>query len=429
PGFHTRCYVEWEEYPRSRIIAAQRAGYFAPAPIWDDVTTFDAKPLAGAIDTLIGGYPCQGESLAGKRLGVNGERWLWDDFARIIGELGSTLQWCFFENVRGHLSSGLQTVLRSLRGLGFSTSVGIFSAGETGASHERQRVFIVAYRNRQDGQSDQRKKNPSTDWRDVAFWRGGAELADTPSARSAQRRPPGQSTPATQSGSGVVSESERPGRGDVGHPTGIGRDQRQPEPSIRSRGNSTACTGGQLDNAQCDGRHERGCRDNGGNVGIKSAAAGGDLADTSGSRIKAGGSEQDAGNQGIADQLIHHRRPLFPPGPAAASEWSDIITGSPDLAPAISLGCIKRACDNFAALVETGQLAETQAERRLCGMADELATRTRGLKLLGNGVFPLAAGHAWRTLSPAFGLRPMDLGAASGHPTTGSAIGHVRGGG
>lgn len=59
PGFHTRCFVEWEEYPRSVIIAAQRAGYLERAPIWDDLTTFDARPLSGAIDTLLAGYPCQ----------------------------------------------------------------------------------------------------------------------------------------------------------------------------------------------------------------------------------------------------------------------------------------------------------------------------------------------------------------------------------
>lgn len=157
PDFHTRCYVEWEDYPRQSIIAAQRAGYFAPAPIWDDVTTFDAKPLAGCIDTLLGGYPCQGESLAGKRRGKEDERWLWEDIERIIEELGPTLRWCFFENVRGHVSLGLQAVLRGLHRLGFKTSVGIFSAGETGAPHERQRVFIVAYRENTDRRSKQQE--------------------------------------------------------------------------------------------------------------------------------------------------------------------------------------------------------------------------------------------------------------------------------
>lgn len=68
PEFHTRCFVEWELYPRSTIIAAQNAGYFAPAPIWDDVTTFDGRPFRGAIDTILAGYPCQ-RSRALKLLG------------------------------------------------------------------------------------------------------------------------------------------------------------------------------------------------------------------------------------------------------------------------------------------------------------------------------------------------------------------------
>ena len=44
PGFHTRAFVEWEDWPRSVLAAAQRAGYFAPAPIWDDLCSFDRGP-------------------------------------------------------------------------------------------------------------------------------------------------------------------------------------------------------------------------------------------------------------------------------------------------------------------------------------------------------------------------------------------------
>ncbi len=74
PGFETRCWVEWDGEPRERIIAAQRAGYFAPAPIWDDVRAFDGQPLRAAIDTILAGYPCQPFSAAGKRLGERDER-------------------------------------------------------------------------------------------------------------------------------------------------------------------------------------------------------------------------------------------------------------------------------------------------------------------------------------------------------------------
>jgi hypothetical protein len=36
--------VDW---PRAVLIAAQRAGYFAPAPIWDDLRSFDARAFHG----------------------------------------------------------------------------------------------------------------------------------------------------------------------------------------------------------------------------------------------------------------------------------------------------------------------------------------------------------------------------------------------
>jgi hypothetical protein len=51
------------------------------------------------------------------------------------------------------------------------------------------------------------------------------------------------------------------------------------------------------------------------------------------------------------------------------------------------------------------------AEPALRRMADGLAHRARALRLLGNGVHPLAAAHAWRAIAVAHGLRPLDLAA------------------
>ena len=144
PDFHTRCFVEWEEQPRNALIAAQRAGTFAPAPIWDDVTTFDGRPFAGSIDTVLAGYPCQPFSAAGQRKGTDDERHLWPDVARILVETGA--EWGFFENVAGHISLGLETVLRDLWDMGYTPAVGLFSSAEAFGAHERQRVFIVAHR-------------------------------------------------------------------------------------------------------------------------------------------------------------------------------------------------------------------------------------------------------------------------------------------
>jgi hypothetical protein len=58
-------------------------------------------------------------------------------------------------------------------------------------------------------------------------------------------------------------------------------------------------------------------------------------------------------------------------------------------------------------------------EPSLRRMADGLAHRARALRLLGNGVHPLAAAHAWRALAAAHGLGPMDLatGGWTGRPS------------
>jgi site-specific DNA-cytosine methylase len=53
---------------------------------------------------------------------------------------------CFFENVEGHITLGLSSVISDLEELGYKVSWGIFSAREVGAPHQRKRVFIMAHR-------------------------------------------------------------------------------------------------------------------------------------------------------------------------------------------------------------------------------------------------------------------------------------------
>jgi len=66
PGYRTVCYVEREAYAAATLVARMEDKALDPAPLWDDVTTFDGRPWRGAVDILIGGYPCQPFSVAGK---------------------------------------------------------------------------------------------------------------------------------------------------------------------------------------------------------------------------------------------------------------------------------------------------------------------------------------------------------------------------
>ncbi len=134
PDYHTHAFVEWEDYPRTVLAAAQAARYFAPAPIWDDLRNFDARPFCGAFDTVLAGYPCQPFSAAGKRGGADDPRHLWPDVARVVAECRP--EWVFLENVAGHVTLGLEAVLRELWGMGYTPAAGLFSAAEVGAPHQ-----------------------------------------------------------------------------------------------------------------------------------------------------------------------------------------------------------------------------------------------------------------------------------------------------
>ena len=101
------------------------------------------RVFRGAFDIVLAGYPCQPFSAAGKRAGADDPRHLWPEVARVITECRP--EWVFLENVAGHVSLGLEIVLRELWAMGFTPAAGLFSAAEVGAPHQRLRIFIVAH--------------------------------------------------------------------------------------------------------------------------------------------------------------------------------------------------------------------------------------------------------------------------------------------
>ena len=131
-------------------------------PIFDDVKTINRQALeergvitkGGTIDIISGGYPCQGESAIGKREGDKDERWLWPEMFRLTKELRPT--WVVGENVAGHITMGLDTVLADLESENYQARPFVLPAISVRAPHQRYRVFVVAHSGRKsESQTDQ----------------------------------------------------------------------------------------------------------------------------------------------------------------------------------------------------------------------------------------------------------------------------------
>jgi DNA (cytosine-5)-methyltransferase 1 len=141
-SLRTVAYVEIEAALIENLVVGMEAGELAPAPIWSNIKTFPWGPFHNKLFFLIGGYPCQPFSSAGKRKGKDDPRHLWPHIERGIRTVRPIC--CFFENVYGHLSLGFEQVAKSLRSMGYAVEAGVYTASEVGASHKRARVFILA---------------------------------------------------------------------------------------------------------------------------------------------------------------------------------------------------------------------------------------------------------------------------------------------
>lgn len=105
-----------------------------------------AEPLGRRRWILTAGYPCQPFSNAGKRVGTDDPRHLWPWIRELLAALGEDKpRWCVFENVAGHVSLGLDSVLSDLEGQGYACFPTIIPAAGVGALHRRDRVWIIAY--------------------------------------------------------------------------------------------------------------------------------------------------------------------------------------------------------------------------------------------------------------------------------------------
>ena len=346
PGYRTLGYVERESYAAATLVARMEDAALDQAVVWDDVGTFDGRPWRGVVDILSAGYPCQPFSVAGKRLGTEDPRHLWPHVARIIGECEPPF--VFLENVAHHLRLGFPEVASGLVSMGYKLAAGLFTAAEVGAPHKRERLFILAIR-----EGDALADPARLLW-DPVEWRqpdgDDAALADAP--RQRQREPADETDAVARSGQ-AWDELGNDGR-DVAH--AANRQLSEPGRRPKAREGSGQYGAGLADaHGERRQQAERGQPQDGGSDPCQPPV---DDAD-------------GAGSQGRRDDIGEHagERPAWPPSPGDEGGWERYLRCAPDLEPSIRRG------------------------------ADGLAHRVDRLRLCGNGVVPLVAAHALRTLA------------------------------
>jgi len=99
-------------------------------------------------DVVVGGYPCQGFSLAGNRLITDERNYLYKEFLRCLRQV----QPKFFiaENVKGLLTLAdgkiLEAMIEEYREEGYVVNAYLVNAKDYGVPQDRERVFIIGVR-------------------------------------------------------------------------------------------------------------------------------------------------------------------------------------------------------------------------------------------------------------------------------------------
>ena len=118
--------------------------HWSNVPIYEDIKKLDARKIKA--DVVVGGFPCQSISIAGKQKGKDDDRFLFPEMLRVIKEVQP--RWIIGENVQNliNIADGqiLQGIHNDLESQGFEVQTFNITASSQGAWHKRSRVWIVA---------------------------------------------------------------------------------------------------------------------------------------------------------------------------------------------------------------------------------------------------------------------------------------------
>ena len=119
--------------------------HFPNSITYEDITKTDFTQWRNRIDIITGGVPCQPFSKAGKMLGSEDERYLWDDYIRVLREIQP--RWFVAENVSGLLTTddgnAYEQIMLQLEAEDYSTLTLGMPSCAIGAYHIRERIWII----------------------------------------------------------------------------------------------------------------------------------------------------------------------------------------------------------------------------------------------------------------------------------------------
>lgn len=214
-GFQTVGQCEWADYP-TKVLEK----HWPDVPRWRDIRTLTGESFyertgLRTVDVISGGFPCQPFSVSGKRRGKEDDRYLWPEMLRVIQEIRPA--WVVGENVAGIVNMALDQVLSDLESLGYECQALVIPACAVDAPHRRDRVAIIAYSNRNDGESWW-SKSKGQQWK-AGIADGCDDVSNSYQVRRGMRRSEGKGIQRTESscnevdtGGEAVADTSRTGR-------------------------------------------------------------------------------------------------------------------------------------------------------------------------------------------------------------------------
>jgi DNA (cytosine-5)-methyltransferase 1/site-specific DNA-methyltransferase (adenine-specific) len=148
PHFHTVVALDFDEkaaetfkmnMPQAEVLV----GDITDASVKQKVTELSKK---AGVNMIIGGPPCQGYSMKGKKLGLKDPRnFLFREYLNLVKELKPEL--FVIENVKGLLlaSSGWfkEEILKAIEELGYVVEYGVLNAADFGVPQARERAIFI----------------------------------------------------------------------------------------------------------------------------------------------------------------------------------------------------------------------------------------------------------------------------------------------